>query len=200
MAMDITLIVRTLTQVVEAMEQLAIPYHIGGSVASSLYGEFRPTQDVDIVADLRLAHARSFVKLLDQDYYIDEDAVRDAIRRRSSFSLISNETFMKVDVFLPKSRAFDQDAARGVKRQPLVKGGREFVLASPENMVVNKLEWYEMGGRVSCIASPKSSSVGPPSSSSPRLLLELPRCHKRADHLWPNHSSTAILTTKGRES
>ena len=149
MAMDITLIVRTLTQVVEAMEQLAIPYHIGGSVASSLYGEFRPTQDVDIVADLRLAHVRSFVKLLDQDYYIDEDAVRDAIRRRSSFSLISNETFMKVDVFLPKSRAFDRDAVRGVKRQPLVKGGREFVLASPENMVVNKLEWYEMGGRVS---------------------------------------------------
>jgi hypothetical protein len=149
MAMDMTLILRTLTQVVEAMEQLAIPYHIGGSVASSLYGEFRPTQDVDIVADLRLAHVRSFVKLLDQDYYIDEDAVRDAIRQRSSFSLISNETFMKVDVFLPKSRAFDQDAVRGVKRQPLVKGGREFVLASPENMVVNKLEWYEMGGRVS---------------------------------------------------
>jgi hypothetical protein len=149
MAMDITLIVRTLTQVVEAMEQLAIPYHIGGSVASSLYGEFRPTQDMDIVADLRLAHVRSFVKLLDQDYYIDEDAVRDAIRRRSSFSLISNETFMKVDVFIPKSRAFDQDAVRGLKRQPLVKGGREFVLASPENIVVNKLEWYEIGGRVS---------------------------------------------------
>src|SRR5258707_9320965 len=149
MAMDITLILRTLTQVVEAMEQLAIPYHIGGSVASSLYGEFRPTQDVDIVADLRLAHVRSFVKLLDQDYYIDEDAVRDSIRQRSSFSLISNETFMKVDVFLPKSRAFDQDAVRGVNRQPLVKGGREFVLASPENMVGNKLDWYEMGGRVS---------------------------------------------------
>lgn len=148
MAMDITLIMRTLTPVVEAMEQLAIPYHIGGSVASSLYGEFRPTQDVDIVADLQLAHVRSFVKLLDQDYYIDGDAVRDAIRRRSSFSLISNETFIKVDVFIPKLRAFDRDAARGVKRQPLVQGGREFVLASPENMVVNKLEWYEMGGRV----------------------------------------------------
>jgi len=66
--------------VVEALEQLAIPYHIGGSVASSLYGEFRPTQDVDIVADLQLAHVRSFVKLLKDDYYIVEDAVRDVIR------------------------------------------------------------------------------------------------------------------------
>ncbi len=149
MAMDITLILRTLTPIVEALDQLAIPYHIGGSVASSLYGEFRSTQDVDIVADLQLAHVRPFVKLLEGDYYVVEDAVRDAIRRRSTFNLISNETFMKVDVFLPKSRAFDQDAVRSLKRQPLVKGGREFVVASPENMVVNKLEWYEMGGRVS---------------------------------------------------
>ena len=149
MAMDITLILRTLTPIVEALDQLAVPYHIGGSVASSLYGEFRPTQDVDIVADLQLAHVRPFVKRLEGDYYVVEDSIRDAIRRRASFNLISNETFMKVDVFIPKSRAFDQDAVRSLRRQPLVKGGREFVLASPENMIVNKLEWYEMGGQVS---------------------------------------------------
>ena len=149
MAMDITLILRTLTPIVETLEQLSIPYHIGGSVASSIYGEFRPTQDVDVVADLQLAHVRPFVRLLEGDYYVVEDSVRDAIRRRSSFNLISNETFMKVDVFVPKSRAFDQDAVRSLRQQPLVKGGREFVLASPENMIVNKLEWYELGGRVS---------------------------------------------------
>ena len=56
---------------------------------------------------------------------------------------------MKVDVFIPKRRAFDQDAVQSLRRQPLMKGGREFMLASPENMVVNKLEWYEMGGQVS---------------------------------------------------
>src|SRR5213080_1203870 len=48
-----------------ALEQLTVPYHIGGSVASSLYGEFRPTQDVDIVADMQLAHVRLFVRLLE---------------------------------------------------------------------------------------------------------------------------------------
>lgn len=51
MAIDFTLIIRTLTPIVDVLEQLAIPYHIGGSVASSIYGEFRPTQDVDIVAN-----------------------------------------------------------------------------------------------------------------------------------------------------
>jgi hypothetical protein len=65
METDITLILRTLTPIVEVLDQLALPYHVGGSVASSLYGQFRPTQDVDIVADIRLSHAHLFAKLLE---------------------------------------------------------------------------------------------------------------------------------------
>jgi Sulfotransferase domain len=48
-----------------------------------------------------------------------------------------------------------------------------------------------------CIASPKSSTADPPSSFSAWLPVTLPRGYKGADHLWPNHSSTAVLTTKG---
>jgi hypothetical protein len=75
--------------------------------------------------------------------------VKDAIRHHSSFNLISNETFLKVDVFIPKERAFDQDAFRHVRQQSLERGGRSFYLASPENTIIHKLEWYEMGGRLS---------------------------------------------------
>jgi hypothetical protein len=100
MNMNTSDVVRTLTPVVEVLEQLNVPYHIGGSVASSLYGEGRSTQDVDIVADMRLSHVHLFATLLEIDYYVVEDAIRDAIRRRSSFNLISNETFMKVDIFI----------------------------------------------------------------------------------------------------
>ena len=53
---------------------------------------------------------------------------------------------------------------------------------------------------VPCIASPKSSSVDSFSSCAPRLLLALLRGHMGADHLWPNDSSTALLTIKGRGS
>lgn len=149
MPINISDVVRTVTPVVEVLEQLNVPYHIGGSVASSLYGEGRSTQDVDIVADMHLSHVRLFVKLLEVDYYVVEDAVRDAIRRQSSFNLISNETFMKVDVFILKSRAFDQDAVRHLRQKSLEEGEREFMVASPENTIVNKLEWYKMGGQVS---------------------------------------------------
>ena len=54
-----------------------------------------------------------------------------------------------MDIFIPKLRAFDQDASQHTRQQPLQQGGRPFSVASPENMIINKLEWYEMGGRVS---------------------------------------------------
>ncbi len=74
--------------VVEAFEQLGVPYHIGGSVASSLHGIPRLTIDVDLVADLRLGQVRPLVKQLEAAYYIDEDMIRDAIGHRSSFAVI----------------------------------------------------------------------------------------------------------------
>src|ERR1700680_284387 len=124
--MDTDHILRTLTPIVEMLEQLNVPYHIGGSVASSIYGEARPTQDVDIIADMKLSHVRPFIKLIGEDYYVVEDAIRDAIRYRSSFNLISNETFMKIDIFIPKLRAFDQDAMLHLNQQPLETGAHLF--------------------------------------------------------------------------
>src|SRR6266700_8060324 len=78
-------ILAAITPIVEALEELGVPYHIGGSVASSLYGLPRLTIDVDLVADLRQGHVRPLIDQLQTDYYIDEDMIRDAIRRRSSF-------------------------------------------------------------------------------------------------------------------
>ncbi|MBV8694411.1 MAG: hypothetical protein JO183_02875, partial [Ktedonobacteraceae bacterium] len=103
--MNITQLLHTLTPIVEVLERLNVPYYIGGSVVSSFYGETRPTQDVDIVADMQPSQVRPFVKLLEDDYYVVEDSIRDAIRRRGSFNLISNVTFLKVDIFILKSRA-----------------------------------------------------------------------------------------------
>ncbi len=135
--------------IVEALEELGVTYHIGGSVASSAYGILRATIDADLIADLRLEHVRPLVRLLEAQYYIDEDAVRDAVKRRSEFNAIHFDTMLKVDVFLPKLRAFDHEEMQRVRLEMLVEGGRQFYLASPEDTILNKLEWYRMGGEVS---------------------------------------------------
>ncbi len=138
-----------ITPIVEALEQLGVNYHIGGSVASSIHGIIRATIDADLVANLELKHVHPLVKLLEADYYIDEDAVRDAVKRRGSFNAIYLDTMLKVDVFIPKSRLFDREELRRSQLQPLIEGSRPFYVASPEGTVLNKLEWYRMGDEVS---------------------------------------------------
>lgn len=142
-------ILAAITPIVEALEELGVPYHIGGSVASSLYGLPRLTIDVDLVADLRLGHVRPLIKRLQTTCYIAEDMVRDAITRRSSFNIIHQDTILKVDVFIPKSRLFDQEELRRAQPEVLLEGTRPFKVASPEGTILNKLEWYRMGGEVS---------------------------------------------------
>src|SRR5207244_13377178 len=74
---------------------------------------------------------------------------REAIRRRSSVHAIHLDTMLKVDVFIPKTRAFDQEELRRTRREVLAEGTRSFYMASPEGTILNKLEWYRMGGEVS---------------------------------------------------
>ena len=48
-------------KVTQVLESLGIPYLIGGSLASTLYGMVRTTQDLDIVAEMRIEHLQPFV-------------------------------------------------------------------------------------------------------------------------------------------
>ena len=56
-------ILQAIKPVVTVVEKLSIPYYIGGSIASSVYGIARATMDVDVVADIKLSQASSFHKL-----------------------------------------------------------------------------------------------------------------------------------------
>ena len=82
-------------QVVDALDQLGVPYVIGGSLASSLYGVVRTTMDADLVADLRPNHVEPLVVALSGAFYVDAQAIEDAITHRSSFNVIHLETMFK---------------------------------------------------------------------------------------------------------
>ncbi|MEW6092640.1 MAG: hypothetical protein AB1531_01620 [Chloroflexota bacterium] len=76
--------------VTQTLEQIGIPYAVGGSFASSLHGVMRSTLDVDILADMRLEHIPPLVAALSQEFYADDEMMRDAIEHHSSFNLISS--------------------------------------------------------------------------------------------------------------
>jgi len=137
-------------QVIEALEALDVPYLIGGSFAAAVYGIARMTADADLVADVRFEHVDPLVNRLSANFYLDVESMREAIRHRSSFSLIHFKTMFKVDVFIPKQRPYSQTQLARRVRQPL--SGETDQLAyfsSAEDSVLSKLEWYRMGGEVS---------------------------------------------------
>lgn len=136
--------------VIDALEALNVPYLIGGSFAAAVYGVARMTADADLVADVRFEHIEPLASRLSTEFYLDVESMREAIRHRSSFSLIHFMTTFKVDVFIPKQRPYSQTQLERRVRQPLSgETDRLAYFSSAEDSVLSKLEWYRMGGEVS---------------------------------------------------
>ena len=137
-------------KVTDVFEKLDLPYLIAGSLASTLYGMVRTTQDSDVVAEMRLEHLQVFVSALRGEFHIDEEMIADAIQRNSSFNIIHRDTMFKVDVFIPSPRPFLQAQLDRAQRQTFtLETEMSAKFASPEDTVLAKLEWYRMGGEVS---------------------------------------------------
>ncbi len=137
-------------KVTALFEKLGIPYLIGGSLASAIYGIVRTTQDSDIVAQLRHEHIQPLVQALESEFYVDAEMIADAIARRASFNMIHRETMFKVDIFIPRQRAFDQSQLARARRQTLAAEPRvQAMVASAEDTLLAKMEWYQMGGQTS---------------------------------------------------
>lgn len=136
---------------VAALERLNVRYYLGGSIASSAYGTARATLDADLVADLSLQHVAPLVATLGPQFYADANMISDAIRRKSCFNVIHLATMFKVDVFAVKDRDYDREALRRIHKDTLTldPSGDEFFLASAEDIVLNKLEWFRLGDKVS---------------------------------------------------
>lgn len=133
-----------------ALDQIGVRWFLGGSLASSLLGTPRATLDADIVADLRSPDVKPFLTLLGDDWYGDEGAIREALANRSSFNLIHMESALKVDVFVPKRRPFDAGQFSRAILTPVEVGSPiEIPVCSAEDIIVAKLEWYQLGGEVS---------------------------------------------------
>jgi hypothetical protein len=137
-------------KVTDVFEKLGVRYLIAGSLASTLYGMVRTTQDSDIVAEMRLEHIHAFVSALKDEFYIDEEMIAESIEHHSSFNIIHRETMFKVDIFIPRPRPFLQAQLDRAQRQTFfLETELSAKFASPEDTVLSKLEWYRMAGEAS---------------------------------------------------
>lgn len=120
-------------RIVQAFDTLGIPYVVGGSLASSVYGIPRATQDVDLVADLTVSHAEKLQQLLADDFYVDSDMIRDAVLERASFNAIHLATMFKAEFRAPSTERFARPLQPNGGGAPFMNGmvlvGRAVVVA-----------------------------------------------------------------------
>lgn len=136
--------------VARILEQLGIPYCVGGSVASAVYGFPRTTLDVDFVIDPRADQLDTLAGALEKEFYVSRDAMREAFRDRRAFNAIHLETASKADLFLLGHDSFDREELdRRTPQQLTGPGGRPVMFKSPEDTVLRKLRWFRDGGEVS---------------------------------------------------
>lgn len=143
-------LVAALRPVVTAFEALGIPYCVGGSVASGVFGEPRQTLDADLVAAVVGKHVGPLAGRLKDVYYVDEPMMLRAIAAQSSFNLIHLPTMLKVDVFVSWRSEFARSQFdRRIRASISKEAPLEVYLASPEDTILAKLDWYRQGGGTS---------------------------------------------------
>jgi len=125
--------------VVDILTREDIPYMVTGSIAATFYGHARSTYDVDIVIAPSEESLGALVRAVSREFYVSEDAARQALAHRRMFNIIHNTTGLKIDLIVCKARDFDRSALS--RRHPGEAQGVPCVVIAQEDLVLQKLLW-----------------------------------------------------------
>jgi len=140
-----------LAEIIGTFERLDIPYVVGGSFASSVWGHPRQTRDIDVNLWLEHGHVERLVTSFQADYLISDAEIERTLHESEeyrSFQILHIETLFKVDAFVPHHSRFAESVLAGARRVQIVPG-LEANCMSPEDVIIHKLRWFELGNRVS---------------------------------------------------
>lgn len=135
-----------LRKVVGSLEAVGLRYLVTGSMATSLYGEPRFTNDIDIVVDLPRDRIEELLRQFPvEEFYLSEESVRRAVERRTQFNVIHPRSGLKVDLMIAADDPFDKSRFTRARRlHPAPDYQATF--AAPEDVVLKKMEYYRDGG------------------------------------------------------
>ena len=124
-------------------------YFLGGSLASSLQGEPRATNDIDFVIALPAGRILALRDALGTDFEVDTDMRRDAVLHACCANAFYLPVVTKIDFFGRDYEPLD-DSEFSRRRPVMVRAtGETIVVKSAEDTVLRKLLWFREGGGVS---------------------------------------------------
>jgi len=134
-----------LIKVIDTLDLSGIDYMITGSVASSLQGEPRSNHDINVMVAIQETNIETLVEaFLPPTYYLNAEAIREAISHRSMFNLIDVVEGDKVDFWILTDQAFDQSRFSRKYAEDVL--GMSLKVSSPEDTVLAKLQWAVASG------------------------------------------------------
>lgn len=142
-----TSIISVFQDVLGRLESAQIEYMVVGSLSSIMYGEPRMTKDMDIVIDIQMKDVTKFENLFPASgfYCPPPEVLRSEVVARGQFNLIHHDSGLKIDVILRKQSPHSIEEFQRRRKLSFATGFDAFV-ASPEDVIVKKLEYYREGG------------------------------------------------------
>ena len=135
-----------LRSVISILETNQIQYMIVGSVAGTIYGEPRLTNDIDIVLSLPASSAYLLLKAFNaNEYYLPPvEIVSHEMARGGQVNFLHYPSGLKVDILFRKQTNHGQQEFERRRRIELLDG-LETWIASPEDVIIAKLRFYREG-------------------------------------------------------
>lgn len=123
-----------------------VPYMITGAWSAIYYGRPRASHDIDFVVELHrtdLAKVLSIFSRLSGDFFVQKEAIKEAIFEKSMFNVIHLPTTLKLDFWILTDEQFDKSRFRRKRKVRIL--GQPMVMASAEDTILQKLRWYKIG-------------------------------------------------------
>lgn len=127
-------------------ERLGLEYYVTGSMASTLYGRYRTTEDVDVVVELPSWKVRDFCAAFPApEFYIDADLALECSRSGAMFNIVHVPSALKADIMPFKDTPFD-NSRLSRRRRIQIDATTAAWFAAPEDVILKKLEFFREGG------------------------------------------------------
>ena len=135
-----------LEKIVAVLDRLGISYLVTGSMAAMAYGEPRLTNDIDIVAAVEFSHIPGLLAgFPSEQFYISEEAIREAIKYQKQFNIIHPASGLKIDIVIRANTPFNESRFSRIRR---IRLGENFEanFAAPEDIIIMKMRYFKEGG------------------------------------------------------
>lgn len=136
-----------LGELARCLDAAGVLYAVGGSVASSQFGELRSTNDIDVLVALGDDRIPDLAAVLRRSFELEEAAMGRAVARKDMFQALHLGVLFKVDFYVASPlRLLDMPALR--RRVFLTLAGVRIAFTSAEDIVLRKLDWIRHSGGV----------------------------------------------------